>query len=72
MAMTTKPRNEQQLTLTDADDLELSRIDNPRDMLQVMMDNADFIGGDPYYRGFNDLIWKHVERVLDQAKGKRQ
>lgn len=57
---------EPQLTDIQKLELELSGITDPRAMLQALVDNAEYIGSDPYYADLNDTIWKHVARVLGQ------
>jgi len=56
--------SQKQLTTMEQLELDLSAITDPKAMLQYMIDNEMYIGGDPYYRDINDAIWKHAQRVV--------
>ena len=43
---------------------EWAKVTDPREALRIMVEHADYIGNDPYYRDLDRALWAMAERVL--------
>ena len=46
----------------------LDKVSDPREALQIIIDNEQFFGFDPYYRDLRDAMVRMGERVLEETK----
>lgn len=47
---------------------EWAKVTDPREALDIMVQNSMFIGTDPYYRDLNDALWDMAERALKASE----
>jgi hypothetical protein len=45
---------------------EIRGINNSRDMLQYIVDNVTFLGGDSYYSYFRNAMIDQAQKILDE------
>lgn len=43
---------------------EWAKVTDPREALEVLVKNSQFVGSDPYYRDLDAALWAMAERAL--------